>query len=100
MSNYQRADVPGAIYFFTVVTCHRRPWFDREERIEIRREALRRTMTHWSFRIDAMVVLPDHIHCLWGLPEGENDFSVIVAISASIMPIPKTPPARTPPPPR
>nr|VFK24247.1 MAG: putative transposase [Candidatus Kentron sp. LPFa]VFK35810.1 MAG: putative transposase [Candidatus Kentron sp. LPFa] len=75
MSNYRRADVPEAIYFFTVVTYHRRPWFDREERIEILREALRRTMTHRSFRIDAMVVLPDHIHCLWQLPEGDNDFS-------------------------
>nr|VFK56501.1 MAG: putative transposase [Candidatus Kentron sp. TC] len=75
MSNYRRAKIPGAIYFFTVVTYHRKPWLDREERIGILREALRKTMVHRPFRIDAMVVLPDHLHCLWQLPEGDHDFS-------------------------
>ncbi|VFN07563.1 MAG: putative transposase, partial [Candidatus Kentron sp. G] len=65
----------GAIYFFTVVTYRRKPWLDRDERIEILREALRKTMVHRPFRIDAMVVLPDHLHCLWQLPEGDHDFS-------------------------
>jgi len=25
--------------------------------------------------MDAIVVLPDHLHCLWRLPEGDSDFS-------------------------
>ena len=29
----------------------------------------------WPFSIDAWVVLPDHLHCLWTLPEGDADFA-------------------------
>jgi hypothetical protein len=32
-------------------------------------------MTEKSFKIDAIVVLPDHCHCIWQLPEGGQDFS-------------------------
>nr|VFJ47778.1 MAG: putative transposase [Candidatus Kentron sp. DK]VFJ64207.1 MAG: putative transposase [Candidatus Kentron sp. DK] len=75
MSNYRRADIPGAMYFFTVVTYRRYPWFDREGRVEILRRAFRKTMARQPFRVEAMVVLPDHLHCLWQLPEGDRDFS-------------------------
>ncbi|PXF55842.1 MAG: transposase [Deltaproteobacteria bacterium] len=75
MSNYRRAYIPGAAYFFTVVTRHRKPWFDREERVEILREAFQKTMSKRPFRIDAIVVLPNHIHCIWKLPEDDKDFS-------------------------
>nr|VFK39901.1 MAG: putative transposase [Candidatus Kentron sp. TC] len=75
MRNYRRANVPGAIYFFTVATYRRIPRFDRPERIEILRNAFLRTMMHRPFRIDAMVVSPDHLHCLRQLPEGDSDFS-------------------------
>ena len=27
------------------------------------------------FAIEAIVILPDHLHCIWQLPEGDNDFS-------------------------
>jgi len=27
------------------------------------------------FAIDAWVVLPDHLHCVWTLPPGDDDFS-------------------------
>jgi putative transposase len=27
------------------------------------------------FEIDAIVVLPDHLHCIWRLPDGDADFS-------------------------
>ena len=27
------------------------------------------------FDVDAMVVLPDHLHCIWSLPEGDADFA-------------------------
>jgi putative transposase len=32
-------------------------------------------MKRHPFKIDAMVVLPDHLHCIWTLPEGNHDFS-------------------------
>ena len=75
MSRYRRFHAPGASYFFTVVTHKRRPWFDRESSIKILREAFRRTMTTRPFRIEAIVVLPDHLHCIWRLPENDSDYS-------------------------
>ena len=75
MSNYRRAAQPGATYFFTVVTYHRTSWFDCEENVSVLREAFRRNMEKRPFRMDAVVVLPDHLHCLWQLPQGDSDFS-------------------------
>jgi len=40
------------------------------------REAVRQTMAERPFRIDAWVVLPDHLHAVWTLPEGDADYSV------------------------
>ena len=37
-------------------------------------EAVRRVRSRTPFHIDAWVVLPDHMHCLWTLPEGDADF--------------------------
>jgi putative transposase len=39
------------------------------------REAVRATRAERPFGIDAWVVLPDHLHCVWTLPEGDRDFS-------------------------
>jgi len=39
------------------------------------REAVRRTKAERPFRVDAFVVLPDHLHAVWTLPEGDADFS-------------------------
>ena len=75
MSNYRRAVQPGATYFFTVGTYHRKSWFDCEEHVSVLREAFCRNMEKRPFRMDAVVVLPDHLHCLWQLPQGDSDFS-------------------------
>jgi putative transposase len=44
------------------------------ERIEILRQAVRATMDKRPFRIDAWVILPDHMHCVWTLPEGDAEY--------------------------
>jgi putative transposase len=75
MSNYRRADVPGACYFFTVVTYRRRQFLTDEPARQILREAIIQTRKNYPFAIDAWVLLPDHMHCMWTLPEGDNDFS-------------------------
>jgi len=76
MSNYRRADAPGACYFFTVVTFRRRPILtDDDCRIWLH-NAIINTRKRYPFTIDAWVLLPDHLHCIWTLPEGDNDFSV------------------------
>jgi len=75
MSHYRRAYLPGGIYFFTVVTLNRVPVFINEHRAEALRQAFRKVMAARPFQIDAIVVLPEHLHCIWRMPEGDADFS-------------------------
>lgn len=49
------------------------------EHIDALREAVRVTKAERPFRIDAWVVLPDHMHAVWTLPEGDVDYSVRMA---------------------
>ncbi len=74
--NYRRAIIPGGVFFFTVVTYNRRNLLAGAEQVDLLREAFRYTMQHHPFQIDACVVLPDHLHAIWSLPEGDHDFSL------------------------
>jgi putative transposase len=75
MPNYRRARVPGGRYFFTVALRNRRA--DTLTRhVDLLRNATRRVRNRHPFAIDACVVLPDHIHCIWSLPPGDADFSL------------------------
>lgn len=70
----RRERVAGATYFFTVNSADRRiPLLVNH--IGILREVMRKVMIHHPFHINAMVVLPEHLHAIWTLPEGDNDFS-------------------------
>ncbi len=75
MSNYRRARVPGATYFFTVALAERGGRL-LVENIALLREAFRTTRRERPFRIDAMVVLPDHLHAVWTLPPGDAEFPI------------------------
>jgi len=75
MSHYRRTSIPGGTFFFTVVTWNRRPIFTCEENVEKLRHAFRKVKKTRPFEIDAIVVLPDHLHCIWRLPDNDNDFS-------------------------
>ena len=72
---YRRTCTPGGCYFFTVVTEGRRPVFDNEKTVGLLREAFRIVKMNRWFRIDAIVVLPDHLHCIWTLPPDDADFA-------------------------
>lgn len=74
MSNYLRPRLPGASIFFTV-TLQQRGTQLLVEHIARLREAVAVTRAERPFQIDAWVVLPDHMHCVWTLPEGDSDFS-------------------------
>jgi putative transposase len=74
MSRYIRPEVPGAAVFFTVTLADRQSDLLVRE-IEVLRRAVRATRAERPFGIDAWVVLPDHMHCVWRLPEGDADFS-------------------------
>ena len=73
--NYRRDRTPGGSYFFTLVTHQRQPWLCRPEARAALRHAVRQVRASWPFRIEAWVLLPDHLHCIWTLPEGDADFS-------------------------
>lgn len=74
MPNYRRNRVPGGTYFFTVNLLERKSCLLVEHIAELR-EAVRITKRQRPFHIDAWVVLPDHIHCIWTLPQADDDYS-------------------------
>lgn len=76
MSDDRRAQVPSGCFFFTVVTHHRQHLFAERANVDRLREGFRRTMAKRPFRIDAIVVLPKHVHSVWRLPEGDANFSL------------------------
>lgn len=76
MPNYRRANTGGGTYFFTVVTYRRQPFLCDEIVRNALREAIRTTQTSHPFTIDAWVLLPDHLHCIWTLPPGDANFGV------------------------
>jgi putative transposase len=73
MPDYRRYRVPGASYFFTVNLLDRGSDL-LVRQIDLLRDAVRSVRRRRPFHIDAWVVLPDHMHCLWTLPEDDSDF--------------------------
>lgn len=76
MPNYVRWREAGATYFFTLVTHRRRPLF----RDDVARRTLSRAFVaarqRWPFDMPACVLLPDHLLCIWSLPDDDDDFPV------------------------
>jgi len=75
MTNYRRNYIQGGYYFFTVVLN------DRKSDLLIRyinelRAAFSEVKRRHPFEIIAIVVLPEHLHCILRLPEGDDDFSL------------------------
>ncbi len=75
MTNYRRYRIKGGTCFFTVNLQDRRSDL-LTKYIETLRQALHTVKTHHPFTIDAMAVLPDHLHCIFTLPEYDNDYSL------------------------
>jgi len=72
---YRRSRQSGGSYFFTLVTHQRQPLLSIPENIGRLRIAFKREMEKYPFTIDAIVVLPDHLHTIWTLPENDTDYS-------------------------
>jgi putative transposase len=75
MSQFRRMHVPGGSFFFTLVTERRAPIFHADSSRRLLGEAIRNCRNRWPFRIDAMVLLHDHLHAIWTLPEGDSRYS-------------------------
>lgn len=75
MPGYRRVWVEGGSYFFTVVTERRRELFLREDVRAALRLAVAKVRERYPFEIEAWVLLPDHIHCIWTLPREDADYA-------------------------
>jgi putative transposase len=74
MVRYRRNFVPGGTFFFTVTLADRRSCA-LVDHIAGLRGAFRTTRSERPFTIDAVVILPDHLHAIMTLPPGDADFS-------------------------
>ena len=74
MTSYRRYFIPGGTYFFTVTLADRSSSL-LTQNIAALRAAFRHVRTEMPFVVDAIVVLPDHLHTIWVLPPDDADFS-------------------------
>ena len=75
MRRYLRYRACGSTYFFTVCIERATALPLLVARVEALRQAIRDCRRARPFALDAIVVLPDHLHAIWTLPEGDADFS-------------------------
>lgn len=70
---YRRLYTPGGTYFFTVTLADRSATTLTDE-IELLRSVYASVTKQHPVQCDAMVILRDHIHAVWTLPDGDSDF--------------------------
>lgn len=75
MARYRRLRTKGGSYFFTVALADRTSDF-LTANVDLIRAAYCATQKAAPFQCDAFVLLPDHIHAVWTLPPGDDDFSI------------------------
>ncbi|MBK6972543.1 MAG: transposase [Sterolibacteriaceae bacterium] len=70
---YRRSLVASGTFFFTVNLADRQSDL-LVAHVESLRSVVRLTRQRHPFEIVAMVVLPDHLHAIWRLPENDTDY--------------------------
>ena len=76
MPDYRRIQLPGSTYFFTVVTYKRRHILTIKKCIKVMNQVINWVRDNHPFKIDALVLLPEHIHTIWTLPEGDANYKM------------------------
>ena len=76
MPEYRRSWLPGGTFFFTVVTYNRHPILTTSEARRLLRLAWLDVCKRFPFTSVAVVLLPNHLHCIWTLPEGDANYSI------------------------
>ena len=74
MVRYRRNLIPGGTFFFTVTLMDRSSKY-LVEHVDLLRESFRVVMNKRPYTIHAIVILPEHLHAIWQLPEGDADYS-------------------------
>lgn len=77
---YRRTSVPGASYFFTLVTHQRKRVFADARNVERWHAAVSKVQRTRPFIVEAQVVLPDHVHMIWTLPENDADYATRIRL--------------------
>ncbi len=72
--NYRRLIQPGGCFFFTVNLVNRQSAL-LTENIDLLRESVREVKRQHPFDIEAIVVLPEHLHTIWRLPKNDSDYA-------------------------
>ena len=75
MSRYRRAQIAGGVFFFTVTLADRSSHL-LVHHIDRLRRVYRSVQERYPFETIAICVLPDHLHAIWSLPEGDANFAV------------------------
>jgi len=75
MSNYTRLYLDGYSYFITIVTQGRNPILI--DNIALLRDSFRRSKQRYDYHIDAIIILPDHLHMII-TPKNPQDYSKII----------------------
>src|SRR4051812_2742100 len=71
MPRFRRLFIPGGTYFFTLTTDRRIPFLCEEAARSLLSSLFRQCRGRWPFSVPAIVLLPDHLHTIWTLPEGD-----------------------------
>jgi len=71
MTDYRRIYIPGSTWFFTVNLAERRHNYLLVEKIDLLRTAFRYVKERRPFQVNAVVIMPDHLHCIWTLAPGD-----------------------------
>jgi putative transposase len=79
MPDYRRLYHPGGTYFFTLVTFDRNAILITDLARNCLRAAIQECRRTRPFEIPAIVLLPDHLHCVWTLPDGDEDYSTRIS---------------------
>lgn len=75
MPNYRRLFQPGGTFFFTVVTDDRRPFLAQEPARRCLHQMIETVQARRPLDLTAIVLLPEHLHCIWRLPQDDTDYS-------------------------
>ncbi len=76
MPEYRRVLIPGGTFFFTLVTFERIPILTSELSRQILKQVWKTVRDKHPFTCDAICLLPDHLHCIWTLPENDTNYAI------------------------
>jgi putative transposase len=82
---YKRLLITGGCYFFTVNLAERQGNDKLIRHIVNLRATFPQTRNSHPFSIDAIVILPEHLHCIWQLPAGDTDYPPLAAYQVTAL---------------